>query len=508
MRVILLFLCFLISCKKDIQKPGKQHSIPKKVIVPKPDFLEIAPQESAKSIEYAVYLADSSINEPYLHAPSWYDTFPGIATFRGGPFRDMRLTGILDAMPTSFKIDWTFKTDWGKMSAGSSGKGRGWGGGAGWTGQPCLKMDIKTNDVTIYQGSLTGKVYRLNYEDGKEVDSALDIYNPIKGSVALDPEFNHILYVGQGIRYQSESGARAFDLRTGKIVSFQTAYDKYAKRRWGFFDSSPIAWGKYLLWPAENGILYKFIRTPNGFQPHSKFVYSVKGNSNLGLEASMVIYGRYGIIADNGGSIICLDLHTLTPLWYSANGDDTDATPVLAIEEGKPVLYTGCEVDKQGRQGDSHFRKLSVLDGQEIWRFSIPCHSFSIDKHILNGGMLGTPLLGSGRCSSMIFTSFVQHKPGNTGVLMAFDRATGNVRWSTELAAYSWSSPIGYLVKDGAFVILMGDVIGNLYLINGTTGEIIYKERIGSNFESSPVPWRNTAIIASRGTNIFRVSIQ
>ncbi|MFN5094304.1 MAG: hypothetical protein ACK5ET_02585 [Ignavibacteria bacterium] len=80
--------------------------------------------------------------------------------------------------------------------------------------------------------------------------------------------------------------------------------------------------------------------------------------------------------------------------------------------------------------------------------------------------------------------------------------------WSTELSAYSWSSPIGYLVKGGAFVILMGDVVGNLYLINGSNGAIIYKEKVGSNFEASPVPWRNTAIIASRGTNIYRISIQ
>ncbi|MFN5006294.1 MAG: hypothetical protein ACK5GO_02250 [Ignavibacteria bacterium] len=43
----------------------------------------------------------------------------------------------------------------------------------------------------------------------------------------------------------------------------------------------------------------------------------------------------------------------------------------------------------------------------------------------------------------------------------------------------------------------MGDVVGNIYLINGSNGAIIYKEKIGSNFEASPVPWRNTAIIAS-----------
>ncbi|MFN5006293.1 MAG: hypothetical protein ACK5GO_02245 [Ignavibacteria bacterium] len=265
MKLLSLLLLLLISCQEDNKQSGKRI-IKKKKASPTPAFIEIAPQESALNIEYAVYYVDSIDNASYQHSPNPYNTFPGIATFRGGHYRDMPLTGILESMPTHFTIDWTFKTDWGKLASDANGKGRRWGGGAGWTGQPCLRMDTVTNDVTIFQGSLTGKVYRLNYADGKETDSALDIHNPIKGSVALDPEFNHILYVGQGIRYQAESGARAFDLRTGKIISFQTAYDKYAKRRWGFFDSSPIAWGKYLLWPAENGILYKFLRTPSSWE--------------------------------------------------------------------------------------------------------------------------------------------------------------------------------------------------------------------------------------------------
>ena len=507
MKYIILMLIVLMGCRQqdDVQPVQTiKTKIPKKV---SSEYLEIQHQISADMVDYVVHVLDSSLSQ-FNDKYHPYDSFPGIATFRGGPFRDMPLTGLLDSIPSTLHIDWIFKTQGGKFGEGVNGKGRGWGGGAGWTGQPCLKMDINTNAITLYQGSLSGKVFRIDYASGIETDSALDIQNPIKGSVALDPEFSNILYVGQGIRYQSESGSRAFDLHSGKQVTFQTAYDKHAKRRWGFFDSSPIIWGSYLLWPAENGILYKFLRTSKGFQPHSKFVYAVKGNPHLGLEASIAIYGRYGIIADNGGSIICIDLQTLQPMWYSANGDDTDATPVIAIEDGTPYVYTGCEVDKQGPQGKSVFRKLSVLTGEEIWRYSIPCHSISIGKHILNGGMLGTPLLGRDNCSSIIYTSFVQYKPGNTGIFIAFDRATGAVIWQTELSAYSWSSPIGYAVKGGGFIILIGDVIGNIYVINGKTGEILIKQRVGSNFEASPIPWRNTAVIASRGTNIYRISLR
>ena len=505
MRYIVFALFLIMGCVKEERVIQQKE----KVIVQKDssEFLSLQRQPSVDMIAFQVFMFDSSHIPFDVNAKSPYDIFPGIATFRGGPFRDMPLTGILDSIPTDIHIDWIFKTDLGRIGSASNGKGRGWGGGAGWTGQPSLRMDSAQN-VTVYQGSLAGKVYRLDYVTGKDIDSAIDIQNPIKGSISLDPEFSNILYVGQGIRYQAESGARGFDLNSGKQVAFQTADDKHAKRRWGYFDSSPIAWGPYLIWPAENGILYKFIRTEKGFKPHSKLVYSVKENPHLGLEASIAIYGRYGIFADNGGSIICIDLETLSPMWYSANGDDTDATPVISIEDGKPYVYTGSEVDKQGKNGNAVFRKLSVLTGEEIWKYSIPCHSISNGSHILNGGMLGTPLLGRENCSSMIYTSFVQHKPGNTGILMAFDKASGSVQWQTELSAYSWSSPIGYAVKGGGFILLLGDVIGNVYVIDGKSGAILIKKRVGSNFEASPIPWRNTAVIGSRGTNIYRISLR
>jgi outer membrane protein assembly factor BamB len=501
-----MLLLLIMGCSKEevVIQQKRKKTISRDTL----KVLQVQRQSSADMVDYQVYMIDSTISSIVETVHSPYDSFPGIATFRGTPFRDMPLTGILDSIPKEFHVDWIFKTSGGKFGEGVNGKGRGWGGGAGWTGQPSLRFDTMTGKTSIYQGSLAGKVFRIDYDSGKELDSALDIHNPIKGSIALDPLFQNILYVGQGIRYQAQSGARAFDLSSGKQVAFQTADDKHAKRRWGFFDSSPIAWHDFLIWPAENGILYKFKRTPQGFQPHSKFVYSVTDNPHLGLEASIAIYGNYGIIADNGGSIICIDLQTLQPKWYSANGDDTDATPVIAIEGGIPYVYTGSEVDKQGKNGNAVFRKLSVLTGEEIWKYSIACHSISIGKHILNGGMLGTPLLGRDACNHLIYTSFVQHKPGNSGVLMAFDRQSGTIAWQTELDAYSWSSPIGYIIKGGGYIVVIGDVIGNMYAIDGNTGKILFKQRIGTNFEASPIPWRNTAIIGSRGTNIYRISLR
>jgi hypothetical protein len=77
----------------------------------------------------------------------------------------------------------------------------------------------------------------------------------------------------------------------------------------------------------------------------------------------MSVYGNVGYIADNGGSVLCIDLSTLAPLWYRANTDDTDATPVVSIENDTPFIYVGCEVDKQGDSGIAYMRKISGLTG-------------------------------------------------------------------------------------------------------------------------------------------------
>jgi outer membrane protein assembly factor BamB len=509
---ILAISLILIGCseheKKRVIEIQKKEKVIADTIKKAIEFITIERQQSADSIDYQVIIADSSISGIGNFSPILYDTLSGYYTFRGTPFRDQALMGQLDSIPSSIHVDWVFRTSLGAGNGGSLGSHRSWGGGAGWTGQPNLIISSDKTRMNIIQGSLCGKVYSLDYVTGKEIDSAFDTKNPIKGSISSDPEYPGIVYVGQGIRYTQECGARAINIKKNTLLSFLSGDDKHSKRYWGALDSSPLIWGQFLLWPAENGILYKLIRSEKGLKIHSKFVYKVRGNNHLGIESSIAVYGHYGIITDNGGSIICVDLHTLQPMWYSNNSDDTDATPVISIEDGKPYVYTGCEVDKQGNQGLSIFRKLNLLNGKEIWRFSIACHSIVNGSYIYNGGMLGTPLLGKSNCSSMIFTSFSQYKPGNTGLFAAFDQITGKVLWQTPLSAYTWSSPIGYITKQGQFIILLGDVIGNLYVIDGQSGKIIVQKRVGQNFESSPIAYGNTAIIASRGNSFFRVSLR
>jgi hypothetical protein len=56
--------------------------------------------------------------------------------------------------------------------------------------------------------------------------------------------------------------------------------------------------------------------------------------------------------------------------------------------------------------------------------------------------------------------------------------------------------------------ILQCDCGGKMYVIRGATGEVLAKEQVGMNFESSPVAVGNSVVIGSRGNTIYKVTIK
>jgi hypothetical protein len=504
--VQILGLCILIACEQQRPaEPGHKRAAEVKKIVTRPS---VTRQPSADLVEYKVVVYDTLTPGVVTNTTNVYDSTSNILAFRGSQYRDMPQTGVLDSVPTRFVLDWKFNTNAGTKVESQGQRRKAWGGGAGWTGQPVV-VSWNGKPLECIFGSMDGNVYSLDVESGRLLRPPFETRNPIKGSVSADPAYPGMIYVGQGIRHENRSGARCVNVIDSVLYAFHSADDRDAYRRWGFFDSNPIIVDDFLFWPAENGIVYKFHRSPTGIRLHSKLIYRVKGQRELGIEASMAVYGTVGIIADNGGSIVCIDLSTLQPLWYRENSDDTDATPVVSIENDTPYVYVGCEVDKQGDSGTAYVRKLSALDGRRVWEDSQTCWSYRDSLHVLNGGMLSTPLLGRGQQSNLVISTLCRDRKGtNSGLLIAYDRSTGKRVYTTRLGSYTWSSPIAYTTKDGHMYICVGDVSGWLYFIDGANGTILFRQQIGSNFEASPVPIGNACIIASRGQSIFKCSLR
>lgn len=518
-----LTVCFVpiaISCTSgnnsknengDAESDSTQTVIEKEVLEHLPDTVF----SSVEKVNYIVDLVDSSINAKVDPLTDLYTSQPSIMTFRRGPKRQGNFNGTIDTFPTQIVVDWRFDT------AHDSSKGNGrWGGGTGWTGQPLyiewpdsLVNKLKTsglvndnfNGKEVISASLCGQVYFINPDNGKPTRNAINIVNPVKGTPSFDPTFNGNLYVGEGIAYERPFGALVINLFENKVSDFFPE-DKKAYRRWGAYDSSPVRVGQFLIRPGENGTLYKFLIEPGKLTLQSALRYKVNGQAP-GIESSIAIYANYGFITDNAGNVMAVNLDTMKPVWYYDLGDDTDASPMVVVEDGEPYVYFGCEIDNQVK-GFANFVKLKALTGEEVWKIQVEGHNHDVDTRHFDGGFYSSPLLGQGDCEGWIFTNVVKNTKGQNGNFMAIDRKTGKVVYEIPLKYYSWSSPVGLLTNKNEMVVVTGDCAGNLYIINGKKGEIVTTERVGHNFESSPCLVGHSFFVGSRSNGIFKVTLK
>lgn len=471
---------------------------------------------SVENVKYVVEVIDSTIPARLESLYNLYANTPGAFTFRQGAHRDARFGGRVDSVPTRFRVEWVVATEIERCDTVFGP----WGGGTGWTGQPlyvewpdtilkklknsgAMRADASGKEVMV--GTLCGKIYFMDFETGKESRDTIDAGNPVKGTVSLDPTLNGNLYVGQGVPPRRPFGALAINLFTNKQFHF-FPQDSKAWRGWGAYDSSPVRVDRFLFRPGENGSLYKFLIEPGKLTLQSVMRYRVNGSAP-GMEASMAVAGNYGVVTDNHGNVLGVNLDNLKPVWHYRLPDDTDASPLVAYENDSAYVYVGCEIDKQG-VGVARFAKLRVADGSEVWHADFEGKRHDTGSKHFDGGFYASPLMGRADCSHLIFENLVDNNKGQNGKFVAINRYTGKVEYTTDLKFYSWSSPVGFETPDGRLLVVTGDGNGNLYLIKGINGEILATEKIGYNFESSPVVVGNTLIIGSRGNNIYKVALE
>lgn len=474
---------------------------------------------SVDGIEYSITVFDSVTSGNIQNLKSLYDNSCGSFTFRGNPMRNANYGGKVKGTPKEIVELWSFKTEYDGTHT-SMGT---WGGGTGWTGQPVYvkwsdeQMDrFKKQSPALTEafgneeiilGSLCCKVYFINFKTGEASRKPLDVINPIKGSVSLDPTLNGNLYVGHGIPKVNPMSQMAFNLFTHNQTFF-SGKDPNARISWCAFDSSPIRLGQFLFWPGENGTLYKYKIDGESLTKHSTLRFHAKGDGYAGTENSLCVYKNYGYYGTNHGDVICVDLNTLTPIWHYDNHDDIDASIVCEVIDNTPYLYCGCEVDRQGDTGTCHFVKLNGLTGECLWETIIPCKKLNFGGKHFDGGLYSTPLIGKGDCEGLIFANICQRDKSSRAEFTAFNKATGEVIYRTQLKSFAWSSPVGFLNENGKQYIFAGDASGFAYLIDGKTGEIIFTKLMVGNFESSPVVVGNQLVVGSRGNTIHKFEIR
>ncbi|MEE9965868.1 MAG: PQQ-binding-like beta-propeller repeat protein [Propionicimonas sp.] len=460
---------------------------------------------------------------------SVYTKIPGVLTFRGNNFRDAPAYGTADIKQKKLEVVWTQAT--GDVYAEKSH----WAG-AGWTGQPLMVnwpkatkqamglTDKQVNDpnfVEVIYPVVDGKVYRLDLATGTQTKSPIDVGFAFKGTGSIDPRGYPLLYAGMGLK---ENGAktgtwryRIFDLIQNKEVSGWDGIDPGAPRKWGAFDSSALvnAATDTLIEPAENGLIYK-VKLNARFDAAAKTVsvkpefhklnYNTPDSSRHGIESSAAAWRNLMFAGDNDGNIVCWDATTLQVVWVRPTGDDTDASIVVQDGPDGPFLYTGNEMDKRGaagaKSGPITIQKLNALTGERVW-------SYSIDAvyNEINGGLMATPLLGTGDVSDLVFFNIARTGSDSTGTLVALDAASGAVVWQRRLSAFSWSSPLLLTGTDGHTYGVIGDSRGLLHLFNPNTGEDYSTLQLSQNIEASPAAYGNMLVVGTYAKLLYGIKV-
>ncbi len=470
--------------------------------------------------------------------PGDYSLLEGITAFRGNNYRNSASFGTRSVTQKQLQIVWE-KTGLGSISAHNSK----WPG-TGWTGQPLIvhwdedvrkimniNEEMKSKDlVEVIYPALDGNIYFLDLETGKPTRNKIEIGYPIKGTAMVDPRGYPILYTGMGINENNSKDENngkftEYKYRIISLIDQTEMYslfgrDEAAFRGWGANDSSALLdkGTDTLINCGENGLVYK-VKLNTKFDKSAgtlsiapqitKYRYRSSFTDEQGIENSPAIYKNYMYFNDNGGTLQCLDLNTLKPVWAYDTGDDTDSTTVIEETDKGVFLYTANEIDKRGEGGknkyaDSNIRKFNALTGELIWQKDYQC----VYNYYINGGALGTPVVGKDDISNMVIFNICFTGTNTDGTMVALDKDTGEEIWKKKLASYSWCSPVDFKSSEGKTYIAYTDYAGYMHLVDPMNGKTLDSVSLGLNVESSPAIYNDTLVVGSYAQKIFGIKVK
>ncbi len=461
-----------------------------------------------------------------------YTQQEGIVTFRGDHLRSGAALGNATLKQKKLRIRWSAET--GKLA---KGYGKGFWTGSGWTGQPLIlhwtqeqkqSMNLyeeKKQKETLWEviySTMDGNVYFLDLEDGTPTRDVLKVGLPFKGAGAVHPSLP-ILHLGPG-----DSGAGEGEYARAYLYSLEDCsklleyggQDPFAIREFCGFDSSPLFFGDYIFEPSENGILYTFKLNPYTDEEGKlriapdefvKLRYKTARSSEesywLGMEDSPVMWKNYLYIADNGGTMLCVDVNTMRIVWTQDVVDDTNGSPVFSMEDGHPYLYIGTSLhwspSKRLRLGDCPIFKLDAITGEYVWIRSYFCNTIAG----ISGGVQATPVLGKHEIEDLMIFPVARTPSVRNGIVVALDKKTGKEVWRYKMKAYAWSSPVAVYDEEGKAYLLQGDSAGTLHLLDARTGKLLDQLPLGANIEASPAVVGNTLVVGTRGMKIFGIEL-
>lgn len=463
----------------------------------------------------------------------------GVMTFRGDAFRQNAACGTVDAL-SGMDIKW-------QTPAGSVKGATKTYYGIGWTGQPAIvkwsrevrsftnmveeKKAVKALKEVIVAG-LDGNIYFLDLADGQKTREVINLGYPMKGSVSLHPSGYPLMTVGQYARKMAKQtgniGLYYFNLLNQEQIYFQDGLDKNYQRAYnevGSFETAALVDmnSDTLVTLGTNGLLYT-TKLNTSFD-YNMGALSVKPSSvvmrskteiqrkkaNTAVESSHAMYQSYVFYADMQGVLRCVDTTTMKTLWAAETGDAVYAAISLDFDaDGTLWLYTANVLENRAK-GNATLRRFNAMTGEEDWAFAVGVKK---DNDGPTAGFVASAVIGEGDISDLVITaatgltreqefSIAGEGEGENAVatLMAVNKKTGALVWTRALDGTAQSSPVAVYTQEGESWILQGTSKGTLYLLEGTTGEVVSTLQLEGSIEGSPAVYQNTLVVGTTSKN-------
>ena len=472
-------------------------------------------------------IADGYLTQPY-----------GVLTYRGDAFRQNAAVGAVSDL-SGMTVAWAVEA--GSVKGSSSTYY-----GIGWTGQPAIikwskeiraatniaeeKRETSALKEVIVAG-MDGKIYFLDLADGEPTRNAINLGYPMRGTPSLHPLGYPIMTVGQYGRKMASGtgdiGLRFYNLLTQKQAYWIDGLDGKANRPYngvGAFDTSALIDRNTdtLVAIGTNGMLYtvdlnteysmvdqKVSITPSVVSMKSR----TKGQADkyTAVQSSPAMYGSYVYYADMQGVLRCVDTTSMTTVWAVETGDAVEAAIALDMDEnGDLWLYTANTLDNRGfTRADVTIRRYDALTGEEDW--ALPVYSIKA-KNGKTPGAMASPVIGQNELGDLVYFTLSNVAAAGAealfggdsdtpGLLLALDKTTGEVVWTHQLDAYSYSSPVAVYGEDGHGWIIQASSSGLITLLDGLTGTVVSTLEVEGTIDASPAVYNDTLVIGTTGKN-------
>jgi len=479
----------------------------------------------------------SSLNTVSMGDPDKYSAQTGVLTFRGGPLRDNGAYGTAQVEKEELVVKRAIRTT--VLDKDHVGFGVG--------SQPIIvkwyknireMMNIVDESKTatamkeVIVPSNDGRIYFVDLDKMTYSRDSIFVGYPMKSAASVNPYGYPLLYVGQSeddiSGYKGLMGMRIYNLIDQSMAKILpgTTYGAYSEE--GSVTTSALveSASDTLIYAGNNGTLNTVSMntdfdlengtlTINPQRNAYAFKSKLKnGEKNYGISSSPAAYGDYVFFGDKAGSIQCVNMSTLQPVWTVDMEDSVVCSVALEIgENGEVYLYAGNVTNKRAKSAPVKMVKLNALTGEKIWEVKTTVnakYASAPAKEGIYGGVTASPLIGEGDISDLVIFNVNNLVDGKTNyaVVYALDKLTGEEIWSQPLDVSSVSSPIAMYRPDGKSYIVMGDDNGTLRLMDGFTGSTIHTVNLGSTIQASPAAYGNRIVVGTTGGMLYFVDLE